>query len=134
MNGRPSYRLGSRELTRLVLARASARRAVSPAEERFAEETLIAFRREIGVTVRFASPVISPLIGRVGLELDDVAWEFRPVPGWPSRPGLPIRSTNGLNAANGIGAGSPWAPFGRSAKTIFNECHGVDIMPPGDAR
>lgn len=45
-----------------------------------------AFRRELGATVRSASPLLIAILAIEGLSLDDVVEKLEPTPGWPIYP------------------------------------------------
>lgn len=76
----------AKELTRVVLARAAARLAVSHAIDVHEAILWTLFRNEIGAAVRRVSPVLVAVLDREALPLDEVAWSIAPGFGWPFHP------------------------------------------------
>lgn len=115
---------------RLLLARASARLAVGHAYERYWQEMLAAFRKEIAGTVDVMSPVLPVLLATGTAPLEEVAWALRPVEGWPELPNLPM--------AGAHPAARPQVPEedgdpGPLRWPRLSSCHGmVVLLPTGD--
>lgn len=77
------------DLARRRKARSVARRAVRLAEEEMKASVVAAYRGELGMTIRSASPVLVALLEHAGSSLDAVAWQLRPPKLWPARPRVP---------------------------------------------
>lgn len=118
----------SRDLSRLVLARASARLSVERANGVFADSILDAFRAEIGATVRLVSPLLLALLEHEGIAIDDLACRLRPAEGWPHRPRLPAAEVRFRAMPEDL----VWPivsseRVGRPFATPVDEWHGVEI-------
>lgn len=75
---------------RMRTARGKARREVAAAEIRYADSSIEAFRREIGATVRSASPFLIALLATESLLLDEVVETIEPGYGWSCRPRISL--------------------------------------------
>lgn len=79
----------SRDLSRLVLARASARLAVDQARLAWSAAVDAAYRAEAAATVTRASAFLSAVLANAGLTPSELLPSFAPPTGWPASPRVP---------------------------------------------
>lgn len=122
------------DLTRLVLARASTRLALDHANDAFSDALLLAFRRELGATVRSVSPLLVALLDACAMDLDECVSSIRPVPGWPDRPTLPVSGPHRDGSKGTVRGGSEAAWRARAKAFAPHDCHACTIYPAGGER